>query len=664
ALVNLSYSASGPDIFALVTSILQQFNEPEAITDWYSGVFFSLFLFFPNILKTLLKDSQPTSFPPSWTMDLEGCSGYSRLFPMKIWAPNIVESQSSDKKNLGEVSPTKLLSGKRSWPLTGPPGSPPPHEVLKPFDPQNKDLNRQSNIVPGCSNSKKPVYILKPDHFSSQVWAEFHEGRQGTIAGGRLGASDTEKSIRLSHTATYGIWEPVIQENDLCAKRGTYESPQFMSLLSTPPLQQENSIAEAANTDLHQNHQPNCADKPDTLFNNVQSKNLRCPLRDSTDRLPLPPTDFQRQHSSYSEDKCLKSRSLNRSEASCVCYKKPIKQMYTQTRESYGRCFAVQPFGSQTAPRRCRYGKSPSGKGNLKLPRSVGCSGVDWQAPQEVGQAWTPLCALRKKKKMANFCDLINPSFRALLLANSCNRVPKYGAFHPRPFSPPHPSFSVRVQYSDILHLTRVIDVLCGGTSALYRPSSPWHRHHRWVTSHSRAAHTLYVHLDECFKQWRMLEKERRKIEADLKRALPGKFFTSSSSIAFYRLPANPSQVCILLEKMEHFWSDSIHNIILASLWYHLEAICTTQARRKVEILNAGHPRRPGTSSEVLALASALNKLTSSTRKTRTALWCVFQQIVFPKILTRVPGENALDLASVPLQTRSSQRPKTKKTRE
>uniref|UniRef100_A0A8C6XF99 Uncharacterized protein n=1 Tax=Naja naja TaxID=35670 RepID=A0A8C6XF99_NAJNA len=140
-------------------------------------------------------------------------------------------------------------------------------------------------------------------------------------------------------------------------------------------------------------------------------------------------------------------------------------------------------------------------------------------------------------------------------------------------------------------------------------------------------------------------------IEADLKRALPGKFFTSSSSIAFYRLPANPSQVdrliciqfkeharvCILLEKMEHFWSDSIHNIILASLWYHLEAICTTQARRKVEILNAGHPRSGKKQHEVLALASALNKLTSSTRKTRTALWCVFQQIVFPKILTRVP---------------------------
>ncbi|KAK9396007.1 hypothetical protein NXF25_019368 [Crotalus adamanteus] len=177
-------------------------------------------------------------------------------------------------------------------------------------------------------------------------------------------------------------------------------------------------------------------------------------------------------------------------------------------------------------------------------------------------------------------------------------------------------------------------------------------------------AHTLHVCLEECYKQCRLLKKERKKTQADLAKAFPENSFASSEEILLSPLPARPSRVdrliwiqfqerarvCTLLGKMEHLCDVSIHSRISATLGRHLEAIHTTQARRKDEILNASN-QRPGTScvtmeKDILALASAVNELTSSTRKTRTTLWCAFQTAL-PKTLT---GNS--DLASIPLQTK------------
>ncbi|XP_039221236.1 meiosis-specific coiled-coil domain-containing protein MEIOC-like isoform X3 [Crotalus tigris] len=152
--------------------------------------------------------------------------------------------------------------------------------------------------------------------------------------------------------------------------------------------------------------------------------------------------------------------------------------------------------------------------------------------------------------------------------------------------------------------------------------------------------------------------------QADLAKAFPENSFASSEEILLSPLPARPSRVdrliwiqfqeratvCTLLGKMEHLCDVSIHSRISATLGRHLEAIHTTQARRKDEILNASN-QRPGTScvtmeKDILALASAVNELTSSTRKTRTTLWCAFQTAL-PKTLT---GNS--DLASIPLQTK------------
>lgn len=492
---------------------------------------------------------------------MENSSRYSSLFPMNIWdhenQTNLVESRSSYEEKLEKAPSTELLSRKLddlqvsgSWPL---PCSPPSHEVLKPSDPQNKyfirkDLTQQSNIVPECSNSKKQVDVSRRANcFSSQIWTVCYGEHQEGIARGVLGATDTEKSIQLSHSATDGIWDPAIQENQLYVKRCTYESSQFMSLI-TSPFQQENSIPEGANTELHRNQQQNCPDNPSTLFNNVKSKNSAYPLRDSSNLLS-PRPGLQQQNSSYSGDKRLKSRSLNPSRASCVT------------------------FGSQTAPRKCGYLQNcrfSNCNENLKPHNSVGCSRVDLRAPRlerlgeisrnissrgwplcppanrfakcrrldsapngdyagqktgqserrakmkpaSVGPDWTQLDALRSKKRMGNLFDFINPSFLPLFpLAEGCSQIPNFPAFHPPPFSPSRPSFSVDLHYDNSPHLSHFIN---GDASTLYHALSPPLPHNRLVTNHGGPARTLYMRLEECYQQWRALERERTKVREGL----------------------------------------------------------------------------------------------------------------------------------------------------
>ncbi|XP_045155400.1 meiosis-specific coiled-coil domain-containing protein MEIOC [Echinops telfairi] len=157
--------------------------------------------------------------------------------------------------------------------------------------------------------------------------------------------------------------------------------------------------------------------------------------------------------------------------------------------------------------------------------------------------------------------------------------------------------------YDDLSHLYPYFNDMMYGDNS-FSGFVPTFGFQRPIKTRSGPASELHIRLEECYEQWRALEKERKK-------------------------------VVTLLGKMERLRSSPLHANISTALDRHLESIHIVQSRRKDEIVNASNRQRQGVprcqdDRDVFALASAIKEMCVATRKARTTLWCALQ-MTLPK---------------------------------
>uniref|UniRef100_A0ABM5GML0 Uncharacterized protein isoform X1 n=2 Tax=Pogona vitticeps TaxID=103695 RepID=A0ABM5GML0_9SAUR len=746
AQVNLSYSGNGPDMFGLVTNILEEPEKQEAATDW-------------NSLSRL--------FPPVWSSDFQNNSSLSGLFPMKILGnddlTNLVDVQQSYEENWQKASSVELLKNELndlhvigSWESPGSVCIQSPEDILKNADPENKALKsigtNEGNFV-RVQNYNKNSHGSTPSSHNKIKDTTNKECQKSGRGREMMMRNDTEGSsnnfIQLSNSPIGGIWDPVIQENNLCPEQytgftTTHECQEFSYLSEhflSSALNTENSFPEAVETEFQENYPQNSHHniRMSVTFHNGEHKGPLQPQKAPCSQSALKPT-ARNMKSSYNGYTWLETKRPNPSAVSCATYGKQKEMSSVQsggpsTKRSPGQLsYSQKPSGPslRNDGKQQLFANIPSISGysssreNQKQPRNpVGhsqihslaasegyCGKVSVNAPSSclsqqhslinesakhhrfnnkqnryntderrgqyegrqrnhsiphtryVGpdQPQLEIWGRKPEPNGAALTDFINPSFLPLFpLVSGYKPMPSFPPLNPHLFSSPaNVTFSLLpfpwaeladlLPYDDLPHLSPFLnDLFCGETASPCLAFPPPPSQYRPPRSRSGPANELHIHLEECYEQWRALERERKKTEADLARSFPGKRVSISSNAPFSQLPAKPSRVDRLIVdqfreqarvhslvgKMQHLCEIPVHRNISATLGRHLEAICATQAKRKEEIINAVNPQRLGMSrynkeKDVLALAAAIKDLAFFTRKTRTALWCAFQ-MTLPK---------------------------------
>ncbi|XP_024128804.1 uncharacterized protein moto isoform X2 [Oryzias melastigma] len=164
------------------------------------------------------------------------------------------------------------------------------------------------------------------------------------------------------------------------------------------------------------------------------------------------------------------------------------------------------------------------------------------------------------------------------------------------------------------------------------------------------AANQLHVYVDECDRECRALEKERKAIEGTLRKTFPGIRIPAGASVNLPRPSGSPTKldhivvnqmreqikVANLFERMEALCDAPLHNNIHTVLKRHHMAVCITQARCNENARSFKHQQQktPFMENKATLMVMALQDLAATTRRLRTALWGALQMTLPPPVRT------------------------------